>query len=58
MSREESFLKDIAEGYAIQGDAIVLGAAMIDGEPVADALVQIPCLKHSNQAGSILRTPM
>ena len=52
MSREESFLKDIAEGYAIQGDAIVLGAAMLDGEPVADALVQIP-LKMFNRHGLI-----
>ena len=35
MDRKEKFASDINNGYACEGDNIVLGGAMLDGQPVA-----------------------
>ena len=35
MSKIDSFLKHINDGYACKGDYIALGSAILDGETVA-----------------------
>jgi len=52
MATKEEFRKHIDEGYATKGDFIIMGAAMLDGEAVTDALVKIP-LKTLNRHGLI-----
>lgn len=52
MSRKEDFFSHITEGYTCKGDFIVLGGAILDGEPVADAHIKIP-LKTLNRHGLI-----
>ena len=52
MARRDDFISQIHQGYQIKGGSIVLGAAMLDGEPIKDAFVQIP-LKTINRHGLI-----
>jgi len=52
MSKREDFFRHINEGYATKGEAIILGGAMLDGEPLADAFVKVP-LKTLNRHGLI-----
>lgn len=52
MDRKEAFIQVINNGYACKGDNIVLGAAMLDGEPVPGAQVKIPT-KTLNRHGLI-----
>jgi len=52
MSTEEAFFKHIENGYTTKGDAITMGAAMLNGEAVTNALVKIP-LKTMNRHGLI-----
>ena len=52
MASSEDFFKHIEEGYATKGDYIIMGAAMLNGEAVTDALVKIP-LKTLNRHGLI-----
>ena len=52
MAGTEQFFKHIEEGYATKGDYIIMGAAMLNGEAVTDALVKIP-LKTLNRHGLI-----
>lgn len=52
MSKKDEFSKHIADGYACKGEHIVLGAAMLNGEALSDALVKIP-LKTMNRHGLI-----
>lgn len=52
MPTKEEFRKHIDEGYATKGDFISMGAAMLNGEAVTDALVKIP-LKTLNRHGLI-----
>ncbi|WP_461532168.1 helicase HerA-like domain-containing protein [Sinomicrobium sp.] len=52
MSKEETFLDTITTGYTTKGEAVVLGAAMLDGVAVKDALVRLP-LKMFNRHGLI-----
>lgn len=52
MDRKEAFTALINNGYACKGDAIVLGGAMLDGEPVTGAQVKVP-LKTMNRHGLI-----
>ncbi len=52
MPTREQFRKHIDEGYATKGDFISMGAAMLNGEAVTDALVKIP-LKTLNRHGLI-----
>ncbi|MDT7827878.1 helicase HerA-like domain-containing protein [Pricia sp. S334] len=52
MRTEEDFREHIDEGYATKGDAIVLGAAMLDGKAVANSLVKLP-LETMNRHGLI-----
>jgi DNA helicase HerA-like ATPase len=52
MDRKEKFTAQINEGYACNGDSIILGGAMLDGQPIAEAQVKIP-LKTMNRHGLI-----
>ena len=52
MGKREDFFRYINEGYATKGDAIILGGAMLDGEPLADAFIKVP-LKTLNRHGLI-----
>ncbi len=52
MPTKEEFRKHIDEGYATKGGFISMGAAMLDGEAVTDALVKIP-LQTLNRHGLI-----
>lgn len=52
MSKKESFIRDINNGYKPKGGSIVLGGAMLDNEPIAETHVKIP-LKTLNRHGLI-----
>ncbi len=52
MAASTDFFDHIEQGYTTKGDYIVMGAAMLNGEAVTDALVKIP-LKTLNRHGLI-----
>lgn len=52
MDKREAFSALINEGYACKGDSILLGGAMLDGQPVTGTQVKIP-LKIINRHGLI-----
>ncbi|MFT3740164.1 MAG: DUF853 family protein [Breznakibacter sp.] len=52
MGKKEDFLSHINNGYSGKGESIVLGAAMLEGEALADAMVKVP-LKTLNRHGLI-----
>ncbi|MAP55482.1 helicase HerA-like domain-containing protein [Altibacter sp.] len=52
MADQQTFFDHITEGNTFKGDAITLGAAMLDGETITNALVKVP-LKTMNRHGLI-----
>jgi DNA helicase HerA-like ATPase len=52
MDRKETFAAQINNGYACNGDSIILGSAILDGQPIAGAQVKIP-LRTMNRHGLI-----
>ncbi|NNM24190.1 MAG: DUF853 family protein [Flavobacteriaceae bacterium] len=52
MADRQQFFDYINSGYKTKGEAITLGAAMLDGETVTNALVKVP-LKTMNRHGLI-----
>ncbi|MEP6805520.1 MAG: helicase HerA-like domain-containing protein [Flavobacterium sp.] len=52
MNKKDNFIQDINNGYMSKGDSIILGGAIFDGEPIAEAHVKIP-LKTLNRHGLI-----
>jgi DNA helicase HerA-like ATPase len=52
MDRKEMFSAYINDGYACKGESIILGGAMLDGAPLANAQVKVP-LKTMNRHGLI-----
>ncbi|WP_163517532.1 helicase HerA-like domain-containing protein [Gelidibacter japonicus] len=52
MARKDDFLKHIQDGNTNKGEFITLGAAMLDGETITNALVNVP-LKTLNRHGLI-----
>jgi DNA helicase HerA-like ATPase len=52
MKNSDTFIKDIAEGNTFKGDYITLGSAMLDGETITNAYVNVP-LKTMNRHGLI-----
>jgi len=52
MSKKDEFFSHITGGYTCKGDFIILGGAMLDGEPLADAHIKVP-LKTMNRHGLI-----
>lgn len=52
MSKINKFKEQIESGYTFKGDSLILGGAMLDGEPVEGLQVKIP-LKTLNRHGLI-----
>tara|TARA_R110002049_G_scaffold902_1_gene6547 strand:- start:12397 stop:13911 length:1515 start_codon:yes stop_codon:yes gene_type:complete len=52
MDNKDKFFAHIEEGYTTKGDFITMGAAMLNGETITNALVKIP-LKTLNRHGLI-----
>ncbi|MEZ4802217.1 MAG: helicase HerA-like domain-containing protein [Gelidibacter sp.] len=52
MGRKEEFFNHIVEGNTCKGEFITLGAAMLDGETITNAFVNVP-LKTLNRHGLI-----
>ncbi|WP_027126086.1 helicase HerA-like domain-containing protein [Gelidibacter mesophilus] len=52
MARKDDFFKHIQKGNTNKGDFITLGAAMLDGETITNAFVNVP-LKTLNRHGLI-----
>ena len=52
MSKKDSFVQKINDGYASKGKSIILGGAMLDGEAISNTQVKIP-LKTLNRHGLI-----
>ena len=52
MADQQAFFNHIEKGYTHKGEFITLGAAMLDGETLTNALVKIP-LKTMNRHGLI-----
>jgi uncharacterized protein len=52
MDKREMFSAYITDGYACKGESIILGGAMLDGAPLANAHVKVP-LKTMNRHGLI-----
>jgi len=52
MDQKENFFAHIEKGYALKGDFITMGAGMVEGETIKDALIKVP-LKTLNRHGLI-----
>ncbi len=52
MANKEAFIQAIKSGYSFKGESVQIGAAMLDGEVIADAPVSLP-LKTMNRHGLI-----
>ncbi len=52
MSQKDQFIKTIEDGYSFEGESIVLGGAMLNGECQTNSLVKVP-LKTINRHGLI-----
>ena len=52
MANKEAFFDHIEKGYTTKGESITLGAAMLEGETLTNALVKVP-LKTMNRHGLI-----
>ena len=54
MSKKDGFLAEIEAGYTFEGEHIILGAAMYEGETQTGSLVKVP-LKTLNRHGLIAK---
>lgn len=52
MSKKEKFIEEVQEGYTFEGEHIILGAAIYEGETQTGTLVNLP-LKTLNRHGLI-----
>src|SRR6185295_16620537 len=52
MADKNAFIASVKEGYTFKGESICIGAAMLDGQVLKDALVSLP-LKTLNRHGLI-----
>lgn len=52
MSTKDNFIQHINDGYTTKGDSILLGAAILEKEPIGETQVKIP-LKTLNRHGLI-----
>jgi len=52
MSKIESFVKHLNDGYSCKGDYVLLGSAILEGEVISDAPIKVP-LKTLNRHGLI-----
>ena len=42
MDRLKDFGDEIRQGYSAEGECIILGGAMLDGESVSDCVIRVP----------------
>ena len=52
MANKEAFIQSIKDGYTFKGESVKIGAAVLDGEVVAEAGIYLP-LKTMNRHGLI-----
>jgi DNA helicase HerA-like ATPase len=52
MAGKEAFIQAVQNGYSFKGESLLLGGAVLDGEPVAGATIRIP-MKTLNRHGLI-----
>jgi len=52
MANKEAFIQAVKDGYTFKGESVKIGAAVLDGEVVAEASVYLP-LKTMNRHGLI-----
>lgn len=52
MGRKDEFITEVENSYTFKGDSIILGAAILDNEPVTGCMTRIP-LKTLNRHGLI-----
>jgi uncharacterized protein len=52
MPNKEAFIQAIKDGYTFKGESVKIGAAVLDGEVMADAVINLP-LKTMNRHGLI-----
>ncbi len=52
MPNKEAFIQAVKEGYTFKGESVAIGAAMLDGEVVSEATINLP-LKTMNRHGLI-----
>ena len=52
MAKKDEFIQAIKDGYTFKGESVKIGAAVLDGEVVADAGIYLP-LKTMNRHGLI-----
>lgn len=52
MASNEAFVQAIKDGYSFKGESVAIGAAMLDGAVIADAVINLP-LKTMNRHGLI-----
>ncbi len=52
MASNEAFVQAIKDGYSFKGESVAIGAAMLNGEVIADAVINLP-LKTMNRHGLI-----
>ena len=52
MANKEAFIQAIKDGYTFKGESVKIGAAVLDGEVVAEAAINLP-LKTMNRHGLI-----
>ncbi|MEO7537174.1 MAG: helicase HerA-like domain-containing protein, partial [Ferruginibacter sp.] len=52
MSKKEDFIQAINNGYTFKGESVTIGAAVLDGEVVPEAVINLP-LKTMNRHGLI-----
>lgn len=52
MPNKEAFIQAIKDGYTFKGESVKIGAAVLDGEVVGDAVISLP-LKTMNRHGLI-----
>ena len=52
MAKKDEFIEAIKAGYTFKGEAVKIGAAMLDGEVISDAGISLP-LKTMNRHGLI-----
>jgi uncharacterized protein len=52
MPNKEAFIQAVKDGYTFKGESVAIGAAMLDGNVVAEAVINLP-LKTMNRHGLI-----
>ncbi len=52
MANKENFIQEMADGYTFEGESIILGGAMVEGDCITNSLVKIP-LSTLNRHGLI-----